>query len=155
MKKGYRIIVLGCLLVSVLSIAAWAQDIQALSEEFYSGLANIIEHNMDKPDECVRFVENYYQANRDKVQALRKAAEEAMAKIAPQIDKYMNMTEEEARAMEQQQGLGQDRGRPKLSGAAQRYTTALQEFSAKYPKYGMEIAVKAMQIVPGFEKQGE
>ena len=149
MQRLLKRLVLSVLCLVVLSGIAAAQSLDSLTDEFYGGLADAIEQNMNDPDSCVAAVDNYFAANQDKVAQIRQEAEEAMKAIAPEIDKYMSMTEEEAAAMEQKQGM-QANKQPKMSAAGQRYNNALKAFSTKYPQYGMKIAGKTMQLVPGF-----
>lgn len=145
----YLGVALACLFI--LSGAAAAQMLDSLTDEFYNGLADIIEQNMNDPQACVTAVDGYFTTNQDKVEQIRKQAAEAMEAIGPEIDKYMSMTEEEAKAMAEKQGTQPDR-QPKMSAAGQRYNDALKAFSLKYPQYGMKIAGKTMQLVPGFSK---
>jgi hypothetical protein len=151
MPRLVKYFTLLCLGLFILNGVAMAQELNRVTDEFYSGLAGVIERNMHDPESCVREVGNYFEANRDKVEFIRKEAAKAMEMIAPEIDKYMSMTEEEAAAMAQQQERMQaNRSEPRMSAAAQRYNEVFKAFCSQYPKYGMKIAGKTMQLVPGF-----
>ena len=150
MPRLLKYFTLSCLCLFILNGVAMAQELNRVTDEFYSGLAGVIERNMNDPESCVREVDNYFEANRDKVELIRKEAAKAMEMIAPEIDKYMSMTEEEAAAMAQQQRMQTNRPEPRMSAAAQRYNQVFKAFCSQYPKYGMKIAGKTMQLVPGF-----
>jgi len=148
MKKILSIFVVVFLMISLPSGVSQAEDVNVIADKFYAGLADIIERNMDDPQTCVKEVEDYYQDNQESIKQIRRAAEKAMEQLAPMMEQYMSMSEEELGALERQQkGWGQQ---PQMSPDAVRYTQALEAFTMKYPQYGMEIATKAMQLVPGF-----
>ena len=153
MHKPAQVFFWGCFFVFILGSALPAQDINQLTDGFYNGLADIIERNIDNPQECVAEVDNYYQTHQDEVKQIRQQAEKAMEQIAPQIDKYMSMTEEEAAALAAQQKGSESTPESRMSQAAKRYSEAVKAFSAKYPKEGMEIAGKAMQLFMGPGKE--
>jgi leucyl aminopeptidase (aminopeptidase T) len=153
MKKLGSIFVLGYFFVFLLSSMVLAEDINNIIDDFYNGLAEIIERNMEDPERGVKEVEDYYQNNQEAVNKIRQQAEKAMEQIAPQIDKYMSMAEEEAAALAEQQKARENTAQGQMSRAAQRYTEALKAFTTKYPKYAMEIAGQAMQLFPGFDKK--
>ena len=124
-----------------------AQDVSRLADEFYAGLADIIERNMNAPDNCLAEADRFYQTNQDKVLAMRKAAEKAMQQAAPLMEKYMSMSEQEAEALANKQQGGVQGRQSRLSSAAQRYTEAVKNFATKYPMPGMRLATLAMQLV--------
>jgi len=153
MKKLFSIFILGLCFVSLSAYIGWGQDVTGIADELYSGLADIIGNNMNDADACVAKVENYYKANQDKVVAMRNAAEKAMERVLPKMDEYMSMSEEELEALAKKAEKRQQAGEPQMSPAGKRYSDALKAFSMKYPKAGMEIAMEAMQLVPGFKQQ--
>ncbi len=158
MERLFKYFVLLCICSFIFKGAVTAQQINSVADEFYNGLADVIEKNMDAPEDCVREVDNYFAANQDKVELIHREAAKAMEQIAPEIDKYMSMTEEEAAAMAQKQGTQTNRQTPKMSAAGQRYNEILKAFCSRYPQQGMKIAGKTMQLVPGFNTtptQGE
>jgi len=148
MKKILSVFVVGFLMIFLPSGVSQAEDLEKISDRFYAGLADIIERNMDDPQTCVKEVEDYYQANQKSVRQIRKAAEKAMAHIAPMLEKYKSMSEEELDALKRQQKAMEP---PRMSPGVARYSQALRAFTMKYPQYGMEITKKAMQLVPGFD----
>lgn len=158
MERLSKYFVLLCICSFIFKGAVTAQQINSVADEFYNGLADVIENNMDAPEDCIREVDNYFAANQDKVELIRREAAKAMEQIAPEIDKYMSMTEEEAVAMAQKQGTQANSPAPKMSAAGQRHNEILKAFCSRYPQQGMKVAVKTMQLVPGFNitpTQGE
>ncbi len=158
MGRFFKHFMLLCIFLAIFNGIVTAQQINSVTDEFYNGLADVIEKNMDVPEDCIREVDNYFTANQDKVELIRREAAKAMEQIAPEIDKYMSMTEEEAAAMAQKQGTQTNRQTPKMSAAGQRYNEILKAFCSRYPQQGMKIAGKTMQLVPGFNTtptQGE
>jgi len=152
MRTFVTIMAAVCLLA--LPAVVRAQDLTTIADSFYAGLADVIERNMDNPEVCVQDVESYYRANQSAVAQMRQAAQKAMEQVAPEIEKYMNMTEEDLQALAKKHAeSGQAANQPHMSVGAQRYTRALKNFSAQYPQYGMKIATKAMQLAPGFTKE--
>ena len=150
MERLFKYFVLLCICSFIFKGAVTAQQINAVADEFYNGLADVIEKNMDAPEDCIREVDNYFAANQDKVELIRREAAKAMEQIAPEIDKYMSMTEEEVAAMAQRQGTQANRQIPKMSAAGQPYNQILKAFCSRYPQQGMKIAGKTMQLVPVF-----
>jgi hypothetical protein len=148
-QKMFKHFVLACLCVFILTGAVIAQQISMVADEFYNGLADVIEQNMNYPDACVTAVDNYFTANQDKVGLIRQETSKAMELIAPQIDKYMSMTQEEAAAMKKAQSAQANRPASQMSAAGKRYNDAFKAFMTQYPKQGMKIAGKTMQLVPG------
>ncbi len=158
MERFFKYFVLLCICSFIFKGVVTAQQINSVADEFYNGLADVIEKNMDAPEDCIRAVDNYFSANQDKVELIRREAAKAIEQIAPEIDKYMSMTEEEAAAMAQQQGTQANRQTPKMSAAGQRYNEVFKAFCSRHPQQGMKMAGKTMQLVPGFNTtptQGE
>lgn len=153
MKKLFSILILGLCFVSLPAYRGWGQDVNSIADELYSGLADIIENNMNDADACVAQVDNYYKANQDKVVAIRTAVEKAMEQAAPKINEYMSMSDEELEALSRKAEERQQAGASQMSSAGKRYTDALKIFSMKYPKAGMKIGMEALQLVPGFKQQ--
>lgn len=129
----------------------FSQELVSIADEFYTGLADIIEANMDSPQECLGQVINYYQNNQDKIKQIQVYMEEAMKKAAPMMEKlaerYNNMTDEQAEQFDQI-STAEDNFKPRASNAGQRYAEVLSEFSQKNPSEGMRIATMAMQLLP-------
>ena len=145
----------GCLSLCIACCSVCeAQDINKLADEFYAGLADIIERNMDNAESCVREVDAYYQANKDKVAYIRAAAEKATEEISSKMDAYMSMSQKELEALAQQQGARQQEAPTShMSDSGMRYTNAIKTFTVKYPNEGMKISMKALELVPGFHKE--
>jgi len=153
MKKLFSILILGLCFVSLSAYRGWGQDVGSIADELYSGLADIIENNMNDADACIAKVDNYYKANQDKVVAIRTAVEKAIEQASPKTDEYMSMSKEELEALSKKAEEQQQAGGPQMSPAGKRYTDALKVFTMKYPKAGMKIGMEAMQLIPGFKQQ--
>jgi protein subunit release factor A len=157
MKKTMKVLFLAFLMLFILNYVGLAEDLNKLTDRFYTGLADIIEGNMDSPNECVRAVDKYYLDNQALVGKMRQATKEAMEEATPMIEKMINkyesMSEEELEALEKQyQGMEQEMSKKQIPAGAARYTELLQTFTMKYPKYGMEITMRAMQLMPKMDK---
>ncbi len=128
-----------------------------ISDEFYKGLAVIIERNMDNPQACLQEVNLYYKDNQSDIQKIREGAQEALEKSAPMMntmmDKYMNMSEEELAELEKQSQGYKRKSVNDYSLGIQRYSEALKKFTGKHPKEGMKIAMLALELVPSFENR--
>lgn len=159
MKKICNIFVLTFLIIFALNCASRAEDIDTIMDKFYDGLADIIERNMDSPDQCVREVNDYYRDNQATIEKIRKMTEKGMAQARAMMKQYKRtpdeqtyMTDEDIKAMEKRARLmGMTRGaaeEPAMSPATKRYTKALEAFAAKYPLRAMDITIKAMELMP-------
>lgn len=131
---------------------ASAENLEKIADDFYGGMAVIIERNMSSPDKCVSEVEDYYATNQATVSKIREEAKKAMEKAAPMMqatmDKYMSMSEEELEALQSQKEGQLTEMKSKMSPGAKRYSEALEEFTKKHPMHAMKIASLAMQLVP-------
>jgi hypothetical protein len=101
----FRIFSLAFLMLALFCCVAPAADLSALLEDFYGGLADIIENNMDEPQNCVREVDAYYQDNQALVYQIQEETANVMAQAAPMMQGMMDdyqsaKSEEELRAME-------------------------------------------------------
>jgi len=128
-----------------------AQDVGAMMDEFYDGLADIIERNMSNPDRCVEEVDDYYADNQGVVDEVREMSADAMEASAEMMEKAMSMTEEELEAFSiEMEGKQFEQA---SSPGADRYADAMEAFSTRHPMQGMNIAMKAMQFMPGTATQ--
>lgn len=148
------------LVIGVFNSISQAEDpeeISVMMDEFYDDLADIIERNMDAPDRCVREVDDYYRDNWETVERIRelttKAMEEAMAMMqqfestSGEYSEQEYMTPEELEEMAKKKGMAMQE--PPAEHETDRYAEALEEFTTKYPKHGLEIVMKAMVFIPG------
>jgi len=158
-----RILVLLCVFLGFYAAAAssaFGQNLHDLSEKFYSGLAGIIERNMDNPANCVREVDAYYRNNQALIKQIRSETAKAMQRIAPMVQEYMQAIDgsmsgsdfDEAKLRELDSQMGAYRTRqPSGSPAIDRYSKAIEAFSKKHPQYGMKIAMRAMELMPDMQ----
>ena len=159
MRKLLKVLVFSFLSLSLFSYAAQADDaeeIAALMAEFYDGLADVIERNMDDPDWCLSEVGAYYKENEATVQRVRELAEKAMEEAAALMQEYESMKNEyngtDHMALEQLKGPAEEdsaQGGSPAEHETDRYTQALQAFMLKYPSHGLKIVMKAMKFIPG------
>ena len=158
MAKTLKVFTFAFLLISLLTCAPQAQeDVNMLIDEFYDGLADVIEYNMDDPDQCVIEVDEYYVENQATVERIRRMMEEAMVKVKDMMDgftpEYGSMTEEEMEALEQQ---GRQRGMPGDQVREEeetRYAKVLSEFTLKHPQHGLKVVMKGMELMPRFKAE--
>lgn len=159
MKKICNIFVLTFLIIFALSCVSRAEDVDTIMDKFYDGLADIIERNMDSPDQCVREINDYYRDNQATVEKIRKMMEKGMAQARAMMKQYERthdeqtyMTDDDIEAIERRARLmGMTRGiaeEPAMSPGTERYTKALEVFTAKYPLRAMGITMKAMELMP-------
>lgn len=140
--------------IIIFMLAAWAcplsqaEDLSAVTDEFYSGLAAIIEANMDSPDNCVSEVDNYYKKNQKSVEKIREFTAKTIEQAMAVKDRYGAVTDEEPEdvdLMAVQEGITA----PGLTSGSARYANALKNFAMKYPREGLKIAGKSTQLLPG------
>lgn len=105
---------------------------------FYSGLADILEQNMDDPDNCVTQADSFIQQH---LPALAKNVQKNIEQ-AQSID-YENMSAEEAQQMTAQveQTLGMEQAALMSEGMNEmnRFTDLLSSFAMKYPDHAEKI----------------
>ncbi len=153
MKKIVKPFLLTFLLILLLGnpVYSQVQDLTKIADNFYAGLADIIEVNMDNPDKCLKEVEDYYQKNEATVKQIQMRVEEAMKQATPLVDEYMSMSEGELEAFAREQKLNHQ-SQLRMSPGAIRYIETMEIFAMKYPAYGLQVATKALQLIPGGEQ---
>ena len=142
-----RVLLVTLCFVFAVCAPAGAQDMDAMMDGFYIGLANIVERNMNAPDQCVIEVDAYYVQNQDVINKVREISEKHMAASAEMMERAMSMTEEELEALSIE--MEGKRFEQDSSMGNNRYTDVMQEFSMKYPQQGMKVTMKAMQFMSG------
>ncbi len=153
MKKIVKSFLLTFLIILLLDnlVYSQVQDLAKITDNFYAGLADIIEANMDNPDKCLREVEDYYQKNEATIKQIRILTEKAMKQLTPLVDEYMSMSEAELEAFAREQKLNHQ-SQLRMSPGTIRYTETIKAFAMKYPAYGLQLATKALQLIPGGEQ---
>ena len=119
-----------------------AQDLETLAADFYNGLADIIENNMDNPNACVAAIEEFYAANQELIVQMREAAQKSIGYGENQ------MSQEQIQTMMLQQSITQQMPDTPVTRAAMRYSNALTLFSQRYPQQAATIAAQAMVLMP-------
>ncbi len=150
-----RILLVAFLMLGLLCCVAWAEDTAGLLNRFYAGLSDIIESNMGDPEGCVREVSAYYQNNQALIAQIREVTEKAMSQAAPMMtemmEQYSSMSKEELEAMgKRYEGTQGDMSQRGTTFQSERYTKALDTFATKYPQAGMQIGLKALELMPSF-----
>ena len=141
MKKYFSLLFSICFILFLSSVGGYAEDPMY---DFYSGLADVIEKNMDNPDRCVSEAESFIRKN---IKPLVKATE--TGKRMAQSGMYNNMSEEEARKKLEE--MGSHMSQSGSMEAINRFTNALGKFSMKYPKHGEKISDILSEYQPQFE----
>ena len=141
------------LFVSLMVGFSNAGDIQRVTDNFYGGLADIIENNMNDPDACVAGVNDYYASNQAAVQQIREGVRKGMEYAMSQMESYEDMTEEDLARLEE---MAEQKGESQNTTSAEttRYTKTLQSFLMKHPMHGARVAGKAMELMPEFAMGG-
>jgi len=142
MKKIKNVSLVALLMVVFFGCISQAEDLDAVIDKFYAGLADIIEQNMDNPETCIEEVEFYYSDNKK----ITKQIKEALKRANPAIEKYESMSKEELESILEQQEANLEK---QLSSGLTRYNQALQDFSTEHPDHAAIIAIKALQLFPG------
>ncbi|MDD5085383.1 MAG: hypothetical protein PHE61_04985 [Candidatus Omnitrophica bacterium] len=155
MKRPFRVFALLYLFIFVAGIAYAAEDykkfepLTKLTDEFYAGLADIIERNVDNPKVCLSEVESYYQVNKDKVAQIRSGMKDFFKEMYVLAEKTKSMSLEERKAFtKSEEAKLKEISEPLATSGGERYVKAMGEFSTKYPEYGLEVAAKAVQLFP-------
>ncbi len=153
MKKIYKFFILVFLVISLLVNSSIAEDLKALTDRFYGGVADIVERNMNNPDKCLSEVYKYYEKHQPLVSQIREETKKAFAQMGTTmgeyVNKYASMSEEELQALEGK-SMQEDNVEPQMSMAAKRYSETLEAFITKYPLQGLKISMKAMELLPAF-----
>ena len=129
----------------------FAEELGELTDQFYSGLAQVIENNMHAPGEAVRAVDAYYAMHEREAQKIREKMEVPMREASELMDKYQSMNAAELEAWKRSES-GHVRRRQE-SSAQTLYGEALMAFSERYPIEGAKIASKAMALLPDMSAQ--
>ena len=164
MKKALKVLVLAFPVILMLNCLCFAEDLTKKMDKFYAGLADIIERNMDNPEQCVREVDNYYAANQATIAQIRNETKKAMERVAPAMDEFEPIRKdgiedvEEPQDMqkwaEDMQKLGEKMQRSRTATqtpGAERYAKAIQGFTMKYFQPGLKISTKAIQLIPNID----
>jgi len=153
MKKVLGILAPSFLLASILicnSCCAYQDDeINALINGFYDGLADVVERNMDSPEQCVKEVEDYYTENKQTVEKVQQMVKEGITKTMSAVKDYETIDEEQINKDLEKGAMQSSMVQPEPSKEVERYTKALNAFTKKYPQEGLKISMKAMQFVFG------
>jgi len=145
-----RIFLIVLLLASMAAAPLSAEDASVTVNNFYDGLAKVIERNMKSPDKCLVEVDRYYIENIASVEKIRALAEKNMAVAMSAKDRSAAVTDLEPAALEMmpiEAGITA----PDLTRGSARYAQALENFTKKHPRRGEEIAARSIELLPGSE----
>jgi len=110
--------------------------------DFYNGLTEVIEKNMDNPHACVLQAESYIK---NKIGILQKAAETGKKMVRQNLQRYENMSDKDIQsAIEEAEDAMSD---PKIAESMNasmkvmnRFMEAMNKFTIKHPAEGEKIA---------------
>jgi hypothetical protein len=133
--------------------AVYAQSLDAMTNIFYQGLIPIIERNMNNPSQCLSEVDQYYVNNKALIEKIKAKTGEAMKQMAPMMEKYMAAVEDSMSGKQIDEGQFKNfdqsaSGSGSVSPIVRRYTKLIEQFTAKHPRAGGAIAMKAMELLP-------
>ena len=117
----------GFLMALLLSFPVYADNGDPMYN-FYNGLANVIESNMDNPEACVAKAESYIRKN---IGPLERATQRG--RRMAETGMYDDMTEEDA--MQALEGMGEAMSRTGGFQALNRFQRVLGVFEQKYPEH--------------------
>ncbi|MDB4349560.1 hypothetical protein OAA99_01240 [Omnitrophica bacterium] len=132
MSKFFRIFIAATIAVFSFSSAAYAGSKNPMLD-FYNGLADIIERNMNSPDACVVQSKRFIDEN---IGSLLESAKRGR-QMAPQVSEGASqVSEEEARAAMEKMQNNPDIAREMQASmdALNRFMGAIGNFTAKYPE---------------------
>jgi len=144
--NGLRIFAVCCAVLSSVSVS-FAEDLQQNMDTFYAGVSDIIERDMDAPDECVAAVDRYYQEHRDFIGRMRQETAKGLKAMEQYVASSGELTDEKLIAMSEE--MERKGAKPReASPVMERYSKLLGEFTLKHPGHGVRIATKAMEFMP-------
>ncbi|MFH1856032.1 MAG: hypothetical protein ABH836_02230 [Candidatus Omnitrophota bacterium] len=150
--RKMRFLVMIFLGLFILTAVVKAQDLQMLTDDFYMGLAEVIENNMTDAEGCLNDVNNYYEENSFLVEQIKEEAKKTLNETLPLMEEYTEETvasnESDLSSVEIEEIQWNEQS---ASPAMQRYAEALEAFTQKYPKYSFDIGIKAMELFPDIE----
>jgi len=140
MRALLRVLIAIILLVNTLSLSSWASDNPML--DFYSGLTEIINKNMDSPKACVSQAESYIKSN---IKTLHKATEAGREMTRNNTQKYENMSGKdlESAIAEAEKAMSDSKVAESMNASmsvVNRFMDALNEFATKHPAEGERIS---------------
>jgi hypothetical protein len=137
MRKALISFILGFLIIALLYSKGYSEDVKTFMEGFYDELADIIERNMNSPEQCVAEVERCYENNKEKLSQFMEEAKRSAASQGISIEQKASlMTEEEIKEIMQNVQTS------KLFQIMFRFNQVLENFSRIYPQHALKIIEK-------------
>jgi len=138
----------GLIFINALLPFSWAGDNPMF--DFYNGLTEVIEKNMNNPDTCAKQAESYIKNN---IVKLQKAAEAGKKNARKNTKKYEDMSQAELdSAMKEAERAMSD---PKIAesmnasmAAMNRFIEVIDTFAMKHPAEGEKIMEALSQYSP-------
>lgn len=132
-------LIVGLVFISSFLLFSWAGDNPMF--DFYNGLAEVIERNMNNPGACLAQAEDYIKNN---IKTLQEVAERGRRMAQQNMQKYENMNREELEStMKEAERTMSD---PKVAESMNRSMTAMNkfvevmgEFTVQHPDEGERI----------------
>ena len=137
MRRALISFILGFLIIAILYSEGLTEDAKTFMERFYDDLADIIERNMNSPEQCVAEVERCYENNKGELCQFMEEAKKSAASQGVSIEQKASlMTEEE---IEEVMLSAQT---SKLFQIMSRFNQVLENFSRTYPQHALKIMEK-------------
>lgn len=139
MERFLKFFLAGFLMILLFSYVAYAEDVDPMYD-FYNGLSDIIERNMNSPDICVTQSETFIRKN---IGSLIEVADKArqMAQMRPTTEKEAQRMAELGKYMPQAKGME----------AMNRFIQVFGTFAMKHPEHAEKINEILGEYEPQFE----
>ena len=103
--------------------------------EFYGGLAEVLEQNMDEPERCVKQADDYIASHVGPLQELMKRSRMNAQSNPPSSGKAALTREDQAKIGQAMNEMSRSEG----FQAMNRFLSAFEEFAGKYPDHADRI----------------
>lgn len=142
MVRLLMVYLIGFVLVFISSLAI-AENPEEAMYNYYTDLADIIERDMDNPDQCVEEIERYYQENQEDIEKMQEYTEESRRRGEGMQNRPV--TEEEI------EKAGEALSQTKMVEALNRFIEVLSNFSMEHPDHAKRIREVMEQFAPKYE----
>jgi len=137
MKRSLISFMLGFLIIALLYSKGYSEDAKTFMEGFYDELTDIVERNMNNPEQCVAEVERCYENNKEKLSQFMEEAQRSAASQGVSIEQKASlMTEEEIEEVMRSAQTS------RLFQIMSRFNQVLENFSRTYPQHALKILEK-------------
>ncbi|MFH1867496.1 MAG: hypothetical protein ABH843_00870 [Candidatus Omnitrophota bacterium] len=145
MKKSTAVINYFFITLFMICYGAYAQDVESLKDEFYDGIAQIIEHRMDEPGLCVKEVNQYYEDNSATVKQIREWSGVTKAHVTGSYSESRSISDSQMQGYHDEAEYAHKISQTATDGML-RYKEALQVFMHNHMIEGLHILTKAKEL---------